>query len=274
MFTLQHQKRILVVDKPQVMGVINLTPDSFYAESRLQQTDALLRRAEQMLQQGATILDVGGQSTRPGSTPLDAAAECARVLEPIAVLCERFPEAFVSVDTYHAAVAEQALQAGAFMVNDVSGGTLDPAMLSTVAKAQAPYVVMHMRGTPATMQQFTGYTDVTQEVIQYLQERLHHCRQAGIRDVVVDPGFGFAKTAAQNFTLLSRLQDFSVLKAPLLLGISRKSFIYKTLGVTPEEALNGSTFLHAIGLQKGALLLRVHDVKEAVEAVRLWENLH
>ncbi|MFM8592494.1 MAG: dihydropteroate synthase [Sphingomonadales bacterium] len=273
MFTLRNKERTLSVDKPVVMGILNITPDSFFVGSRYEQLDHVLEKAEQMLQNGATILDIGGQSSRPGSTRIDAATEWARIENPLRELVKRFPEAFISIDTYHAAVATHALNEGAFMINDISAGEMDKNMIDTVARAGAPYVIMHMRGTPATMQEQTQYDDLTQEVIAYLKAKKDSCIQRGITDLVVDPGFGFAKTIAQNFQLLAQLEKFSVLQSPLLLGISRKSFIYKTLGCLPEQALNGSTFLHAIGLQKGAAILRVHDVKEAVEAIRLFERM-
>lgn len=273
MFTLRNKERTLTVDKPLVMGILNSTPDSFYSGSRFVQTEQLVRKAEQMLEQGATLLDIGGQSTRPGSDRISADEEWDRIKDAISELTKRLPDAFLSVDTFSGEVARRALEAGVFMINDISAGEMDPDMIEIMAAAQAPYVIMHMRGTPATMQLNTDYQNVTQEVIQYLQKRLEHCIQTGVTDIVIDPGIGFAKTIEQNFQLMSQLEHFAIIKRPLLLGVSRKSFIYKTLGGTPEQALNGSTFMHAIGLQKGALLLRVHDVKEAVEAVRLYERL-
>lgn len=273
MLILRNKDRFLSVEKPLVMGILNVTPDSFYGESRYQQLDQLLAKAELMLQQGATILDIGGQSTRPGSDRVDAETEWSRIEAPVKAIVQRFPSTFLSIDTYHGEVARRALGEGAFMINDISAGEMDASMIETIAMSGAPYVLMHMRGTPNTMQQLTDYQQVTEEVLSYLSHRKDICKKAGITDLIIDPGFGFAKTIAQNFQLLSELEKFSVLQSPLLLGISRKSFIYKTLDVSPEQALNGSTFLHAIGLQKGARILRVHDVKEAVEAVRLFEKL-
>jgi dihydropteroate synthase len=273
MLILRNKDRFLSVEKPLVMGILNVTPDSFYGESRYQQLDQLLAKAELMLQQGATILDIGGQSTRPGSDRVDAETEWSRIEAPVKAIVQRCPSTFLSIDTYHGEVARRALGEGAFMINDISAGEMDASMIETIAMSGAPYVLMHMRGTPNTMQQLTDYQQVTKEVLSYLSHRKDICKKAGITDLIIDPGFGFAKTIAQNFQLLSELEKFSVLQSPLLLGISRKSFIYKTLDVSPEQALNGSTFLHAIGLQKGARILRVHDVKEAVEAVRLFEKL-
>ncbi len=273
MFTLQSKDRTIVVDKPIVMGILNITPDSFFEGSRVVEMDQILRKAEQMLRAGATLLDIGGQSTRPGSERLSAEEECDRVILPIERLSSEFPQAFLSVDTYHAQVAEAAVNAGAHMVNDISAGLLDNKMLATVSKLQVPYVIMHMKGEPETMQKNTTYQNVLKDVIDFLDERKNACQKQGIRQIIIDPGIGFSKTIEQNFELIAKLEAFQELDAPLLLGISRKSFIYKTLNTDPAGALNGSTFLHAIGLQKGAKILRVHDVQEAVEAVRLFNAL-
>jgi dihydropteroate synthase len=273
MFTLQSKDRTIVVDKPIVMGILNITPDSFFEGSRVVEMDQILRKAEQMLRAGATLLDIGGQSTRPGSERLSAEEECDRVILPIERLSSAFPQAFLSVDTYHAQVAEAAVNAGAHMVNDISAGLLDNKMLATVSKLQVPYVIMHMKGEPETMQKNTTYQNVLKDVIDFLAERKNACQKQGIRQIIIDPGIGFSKTIEQNFELIAKLEAFQELDAPLLLGISRKSFIYKTLNTDPAGALNGSTFLHAIGLQKGAKILRVHDVQEAVEAVRLFNAL-
>lgn len=273
MFTLQSKDRTIVVDKPIVMGILNITPDSFFEGSRVVEMDQILRKAEQMLREGATLLDIGGQSTRPGSERLSAEEECNRVILPIERLSSEFPQAFLSVDTYHAQVAEAAVNAGAHMVNDISAGLLDNKMLATVSKLQVPYVIMHMKGEPETMQKNTTYQNVLKDVIDFLAERKNACQKQGIRQIIIDPGIGFSKTIEQNFELIAKLEAFQELDAPLLLGISRKSFIYKTLNTDPAGALNGSTFLHAIGLQKGAKILRVHDVQEAVEAVRLFNAL-
>ena len=273
MFTLNCKGRLLIVDKPLVMGIVNITPDSFFAGSRKQDTTAIVELAGQMLKDGADILDIGGQSTRPGSEQLSAGEEMERTIPAIKAIHQCFPEAIVSVDTYHSLVAKEAVDAGASIVNDISGGTLDPAMIPVVASLRVPYVLMHMRGTPATMQEHTNYHNVTLELIDYLSKRIDEIRRAGIKDIIIDPGFGFAKTIEQNFELLRNLSLFKVLSHPLLLGVSRKSTIYKTLGITAEQALNGTTVLNTIGLMKGANILRVHDVKEAVEAVALTGKL-
>ena len=271
MFTLNCRGRLLVVDKPLVMGIINVTPDSFYSGSRHQGTDAVLRQAEQMLKDEAKILDIGGQSTRPGSEKLDVDEELKRVIVPIEAIHKNFPEAFISIDTYYSKVAANAVEAGAVIVNDISAGSIDVAMTETVAKLKVPYVLMHMRGTPQTMQQQATYDNVTKEVLDFLIKKVSELHQAGITDVIVDPGFGFGKTITHNFELLRNLSVFSILNCPLLLGISRKSTIYKTLGITADDSLNGSTVLNTIGLINGASILRVHDVKEAIETVKLLE---
>ena len=275
MFSLNCKGRLLVVDKPQLMGILNITPDSFYSGSRVRDVDEVLFTAEKMLLDGATILDIGGQSTRPGSEKLEPATELSRVIAPIEALHRRFPEAIISIDTYYASVAREAVNAGASIVNDISAGLLDPQMISVVADLRVPYVLMHMKGNPQTMQQQAVYANVTREVLDQLAARMQEIKDAGIRDIIIDPGFGFGKTIAHNFSLLRELSVFSLLKAPLLLGISRKSFIWKTLEVTPDSAaaLQGTTALHMAGLMNGASILRVHDVKEAADTIRLYNEM-
>lgn len=273
MFTLNCKGRLLVVDKPLVMGIINITPDSFYGESRYQTTEAVLRQAEQMLKDGAAILDIGGQSTRPGSEKLGAEAELKRVLAPIEAIHKNFPEAFISVDTYYAKVAAEAVAAGAGIVNDISAGSIDEKMIETVARLNVPYVLMHMKGTPQDMQQQANYSNVTSEVLDFLIRKKTELQETGIKDIICDPGFGFAKNIEQNFDLLRQFSVFKILHCPLLLGISRKSFIWKTLGTTAEHALNGTTVINTVGLLNGAAILRVHDVKEAVETIKLFTSL-
>lgn len=275
MFTLNCRGRLLVVDKPLVMGILNITPDSFFSGSRVVAEDAIIQRAGQMLADGAAILDLGGQSTRPGSNKLDAETEAARVIPAIKAVHRQFPEAILSVDTYYAAVAAAAVDAGAAMVNDISGGEMDAGMLETVASLQVPYILMHMKGTPQTMQEHTESSDIVTEVLDYLLSRKKLAEKAGIHDIVVDPGIGFGKTVEQNFQLIRGLTSFKQTGSPVLLGISRKSFIWKTLTVEPDSAdcLIGTTALHMVGLQNGASLLRVHDVKEAVQTVTLFTRL-
>jgi len=269
MFTLNCKGRLLVVDKPLVMGIINITPDSFYEGSRFVVMEDILQQAEKMLQDGAAILDIGGQSTRPGSVQVGSAEELQRVVRVIEMVSLHFPKAIISVDTYHAEVAEKAVNAGASMVNDISGGDLDPQMLRTVGRLGVPYVCMHTRGNPEDMQRQAVYEDVTREVLDHFIKKIAQCRQAGIKDVIIDPGFGFAKTMQHNFELLRNLEVFHMLDCPVLAGLSRKSTIYKTLATDAAGALNGTTVMNTVALMNGADILRVHDVKEANEAVML-----
>ena len=273
MFTLNCKGKLLVIDKPIVMGIINVTPDSFYAQSSQQKLDVILQKASQMLAEGATILDIGGQTTKPGSTEVGIAEECSRVLPVIAGIKAVFPECYISIDTYHAAVAKAAVKAGACIVNDVSGGAMDPAMLPTMSALKVPYICMHMQGTPQTMQQNPTYQQVTKDVLDFFIARIEACRLAGIHDVIIDVGFGFGKTIAHNFELIKEMAAFKMLGKPILAGLSRKSTIYKTLGTTANDALNGTTVLNTIALLNGANILRVHDVKEAVEAITLVEKM-
>ncbi|MDB5212029.1 MAG: folP [Sediminibacterium sp.] len=273
MFTLNCKGRLLEFSSPIVMGIINATPDSFYSGSRKQSVTDALHTAEKMLVEGAVILDIGGQSTRPGANSLTAAEETERVLPIIEAISRKFPQSFLSVDTYSSAVARAAVEHGAVIVNDISGGNFDNDMLATIASLHVPYVCMHVKGTLETMHTDPQYSDVTKEVLDYFIERTATCTKAGINDIIIDPGFGFSKNRTHNFQLLKHLEIFSIFRKPLLLGISRKSTIYKTLGITAEEALNGTTVLHTAGLLKGASILRVHDVKEAVEAIKLTSHL-
>jgi dihydropteroate synthase len=229
----------------------------------------MLRKAEQMVKDGAVILDVGGQSTRPGSEQLGSDVELKRIIDPVALLNKEFPEVLISVDTYHSKVATEAVAAGASIINDISGGNLDENMLDTVAAMNVPFICMHMKGTPENMQQQASYDNVTKEVLDYFICRLDQCKKTGIKDVIIDPGFGFAKNINHNFQLLQELSVFQVLNKPILVGLSRKSTIYKTLKTTADHSLNGSTVLHTISLLNGASILRVHDVKEALEAIEL-----
>lgn len=270
MFTLNCKGRLLVVDNPVVMGIINTTPDSFYQGSRFMQKDDVLRQAEKMLADGATLLDIGAQSTRPGSTRISAGEEMERVIPSIETIHTHFPEAILSIDTYFSSVAAAAIGAGASIINDISAGSMDEGMLEMTAQLKVPYVCMHMQGSPATMQQNLHYDDVTKDVLEFFIRKVEQCRQAGINDVIIDPGFGFGKTIQHNLRLLKELSVFSVLQKPLLIGLSRKATIYKTLGSSAEEALNGTTVLNTIGLINGAMILRVHDVKEAMETIKLF----
>lgn len=263
-------KQLLDLTSPVVMGILNVTPDSFFAGSRAETADAVAVRTYQMLSEGAAIIDVGAYSTRPGASEVSPDEELRRLCPALEVVRSKFPQAVVSIDTFRAEVArEVAAQFGAVIVNDISGGQLDEKMLETVAELSLPYVLMHTRGTPQTMQQQTSYGDVVGEVVRYLSEKVNVLHSAGVCDVIIDPGFGFAKTVEQNFELLSRLEEFSIFELPLLVGFSRKSMVCQTLSVTPAEALNGTTALNTLALAKGADILRVHDVKAAAEAVKL-----
>jgi dihydropteroate synthase len=270
MFTLNCKGKLLVIEKPLVMGIINATPDSFYAGSRFNNNEEILQQAEKIMNDGADILDIGGQSTRPGSVQIGIEEELKRVVEAIGLIHDHFPETIISIDTYHAKVAAEAVAAGASIVNDVSGGNSDEEILNVVARLNVPYICMHIKGEPQTMQKNPVYENVTKEVLDFFINKTAACKEAGINDVIIDPGFGFGKTFNHNFELLKNISVFKMLEKPILLGVSRKSTIYKTLGTTAEEALNGTTVLNTIGLMNGANILRVHDVKEAKEAVRLF----
>lgn len=266
--------RIIVFDVPKVMGIINVTPDSFYAGSRVSGAEAVADRVARMRDEGADILDLGGYSSRPGADEVSAEEEYRRLAEGLEVIRRVWPDAVVSVDTFRADVAHKCVREwGADIINDISGGDLDPEMWDTVAELGVPYVLMHMRGNPQTMGTLTDYNDVSADTLTDLALKTAELRQRGVADVIVDPGFGFAKTVEQNYRLLSDLSEFSALGAPLLVGISRKTMIWKPLGIVPEQAGNGTTVLNTIALLNGADILRVHDVREAVEAVRLVELL-
>lgn len=262
--------RLVDLLEPKVMGIINLTPDSFYGASRTP-VSSVVDKAGDMLLQGAAFLDLGGYSSRPGAADISIREETDRVVPAIEALIAAFPDAIISVDTFRAAVAEASLLAGASIVNDISAGHLDNDMIKVVGRHQAPYIMMHMRGTPQNMQQFTHYDNLEREVLAYFSERIAVARAAGINDIILDPGFGFSKTVGQNYELLRSLKGFSSTGLPLLVGISRKSMITKTLNISSQEALNGTTALHVLALINGAQILRVHDVREAVEAVTIFQ---
>jgi len=269
MFTLNCKGKLLVIDQPIVMGIINITPDSFYSESRSHSIDEILFRAEKMISDGATILDIGGQSTRPKSNQIPAEEEMERVIPAIEAIHQQFPEQIISVDTFYSQVARQAIGAGASIINDVSAGSMDDELLATVAELKVPYVLMHMLGKPQTMQQNPEYKNVTLEVFDFLNFKIAELVKMGIHDIIVDVGFGFGKTSRHNFQLLRELSYFKQPGKPVMVGLSRKATIYKTLGIAADEALNGTTVLHTIALLNGATILRVHDVKEAIQAVKL-----
>lgn len=271
--TINCRGKLLDLSKPIVMGVLNVTPDSFSDGGKYTETGQALAQAEKMLREGAAIIDIGGMSSRPNAKNISSEEEINRVLPIVEKLVARFPEIVISIDTIYAQTADISLKNGASIINDISGGDFDKKMLEVVAKHRAPFVIMHMRGNPETMQSLADYDNVTKEVFNDLCEKQARCRQSGITDVIIDVGFGFAKTTEQNFQLLKQLSVFKTLDAPILAGLSRKSMITKTLNIKAAEALNGTTVLNTVALLNGANILRVHDVKEAVEAVRLTEEL-
>jgi len=265
--------RLTDFSEPRVMGIVNVTPDSFYPGSRYQKEKSIVHVVEKMIQDGVFILDLGAYSTRPGAEPVSAAEEIERLSSALEIIVKRFPDLSVSVDTFRAQVARHVVREfGVGMINDVSGGTLDAEMFETIADLQVAYVLMHMRGTPQNMQTHTEYENITSEVLGFLQKRIAQLHLLGVNDVIADPGFGFAKTAEQNFRLLREMHYLKELNVPLLVGMSRKSMIYKTLGIEASEALNGTTALNMLALLNGAAILRVHDVKEAVETLKLFSQ--
>jgi len=269
--TLNCDGTLLVLGTPKIMGVINVTPDSFFANSRQEGLADILRTTEKMLTEGADLLDIGGMSSRPGAEIISVDQELQRVITPIDAIMKRFPEAIVSIDTVHAEVAKAAVNAGSSLVNDISAGRIDPKMYDTVAELGVPYILMHMRGTPKTMQQQPDYEDVVQEILDFFIQEVALLRQKGVKDIVIDPGFGFGKTVRQNYELLHGLNLFQILEVPVLAGVSRKSMINKLLGIGPSEALNGTSVVHLLALQNGASILRVHDVQEAREVIKIWQ---
>ena len=273
MKTINCKGNLIDLSTPKVMGIINLTPDSFYDGGKLNSEKEILLQANKMLQEGATFLDLGAYSSRPGAQFVSEKEEINRLLPVIKILLNEFPKTLVSIDTFRSNVANESIAAGASLINDISAGKLDNDMFKIIAQHQVPYVMMHMRGTPETMMQNTDYTDLTKEVLYYFSERIAKARSFGINDLIVDPGFGFSKTLDQNYELFNDLELFRHLNVPLLIGISRKSMIQKKIKTTAADSLNGTTALHAIAIQKGASILRVHDVKEAFETINLLQNL-
>jgi len=270
---IQSKGRILDLSHPIVMGILNATPDSFYKIRQHGDLDSLIANAEIMLNAGAAILDIGGASSKPGSLIIDPDEELCRVMPVVSAIHNRFPDAWLSIDTYNSKVASETVNAGVSIVNDISSGAIDSEMLETVARLKVPYIAMHMQGTPETMQKDPEYADVVSEVRSYLNNIAFKCHLAGITDVILDPGFGFGKSVAHNFNMLNYLHTFCISGLPVLAGLSRKSMICRPLKIKPADALNGTTALNMIALQQGARILRVHDVKEAVETVKLWELL-
>lgn len=271
--TINCNGELIDLSTPKVMGILNVTPDSFFDGGRYTNDREVLQRVEQMLTDGATFIDVGGYSSKPNAVAVTVQEEKARTIPVVASIVQHFPEAIVSIDTFRSDVAQLCLDQGAAIVNDISAGLLDPLMLKIVANYQVPYIMMHMKGTPQTMSTLTQYDDLVKELLFYFSERIAAARSLGISDLIVDPGFGFAKTIDQNFELLRHLDIFKTLDLPILAGVSRKSMIHKTLQIKPEEALNGTSVLNTLALEKGASILRVHDVKEAVETIKLWQKV-
>lgn len=271
--TLNCKGRLLDLSKPVVMGILNITPDSFFDGGQHNSVPAAVSQAERMVNEGATILDIGGYSTRPGATDISEEEELNRVIPAVEAIAQKFPEAFISIDTFRARVAKAAIQKGAHIINDISGGE-DAEMFTAVAQLRVPYILMHKQGSISTMHSSAQYTDVVSDIIDILLPKVKQLQSMGVADVIIDPGFGFSKTIAQNFELLRRLDELAILGLPVLAGLSRKSSIYKTLGTTAAEALNGTTVCHTIALQNGADLLRVHDVKEAVECIQLVQKIY
>lgn len=264
---------LIDLSQPKVMGIINITPDSFYSASRATSDKEILKSAEKMLAEGASFLDLGAYSSRPGADSIPAEEEIKRMIPAIELILKEFPEAILSIDTFRAEIAEKSIKSGASIINDISAGKLDEKMLPLIAKYQVPYIMMHMKGTPQTMKDLNKYDDLVADVLFYFSERIKAARNLGINDIIIDPGFGFAKNISQNFELLSKLELFKNLDLPLLAGVSRKSMIWKKLEISAQEALNGTTVLNTTALLKGANILRVHDVKEAIECIKLTNEL-
>lgn len=265
--------QLISLETPIIMGILNLTPDSFYDGGKFRDENAILEQTALMNSEGATFIDLGAYSSRPGAIDITEDEELKRLLPVIDLLLNNFPKLLLSIDTFRAKIARRGIEAGAALINDISAGNLDENMLPTIAELQVPYIIMHMRGTPQTMKTFTHYDDLVKEILFYFSERVASARAVGINDLIIDPGFGFAKTIEQNFELLQKLELLKTLDIPLLAGLSRKSTIYKTLNLKPDEALNGTTVLNTLALMKGVSILRVHDVKPAIEAVKLLAKL-
>jgi len=271
--TINCKGQLIDVTTPKVMGILNLTPDSFFDGGVYTTTLEILKQVEKMLEEGATFIDLGAYSSRPGATPISSAEETRRIVPVVQQILKEFPECLLSIDTFRSTIAQECIACGAALINDISAGQLDPKMLSTVAKLQVPYIMMHMRGTPQTMKTLEQYEDVLKELLFYFSKKINEARALGVNDLIIDPGFGFAKNTTQNFTLLKNLDALQVLELPVLAGLSRKSMLYKTLNHTPQEAGNATTVVNTIALQKGVSILRVHDVKPALECIAITEAM-
>jgi dihydropteroate synthase len=273
-YSINCKGKLIDFSVPKIMGIVNVTPDSFFKGSRSVTEAAILQKVEKMLIEGATFIDIGGHSTRPHAAAVPENEELDRILPAIKSILKSFPDCLISIDTFRSNVAKQAIEAGAVMVNDVSGGLMDTKMYETVVALGVPYVLMHMRGTVDTMTEFATYENIAFEVLDEIEKKVGKLKAMGQKDIIIDLGFGFSKTANQNYELLNKLEVFKMLDCPILVGVSRKSMIWKKLGILPEDALNGTTVLNTIALQKGANILRVHDVKEAMEAIKLMQFLN
>ncbi|HMI07166.1 MAG TPA: dihydropteroate synthase [Flavobacterium sp.] len=269
--TINCNGRLIDLETPRIMGILNLTPNSFYDGGKYADETEMLRQVEKMLSEGADFIDVGAYSSKPNAEFVPEKEELERILPAISSIVKHFPEALISVDTFRSAVAKAGIANGAAMINDISAGNLDDKMLEMIGQLNVPYIMMHMRGNPQTMQKLTDYGNIVKEMLFYFSEKIRAARSFGINDLMIDPGFGFAKTLEQNYAVLQKLELFQMLEFPILVGVSRKSMVYKPLGTSAAEALNGTTAIHALALAKGAKILRAHDVKEAVECVKLYK---
>jgi dihydropteroate synthase len=272
--TINCKGRLVDLSTPKVMGILNCTPNSFYDGGKYKTEKELLHQVEKMLLEGATFIDIGAYSSKPNAEMVSEQEELERIVPVLHLILKHFPDSILSIDTFRSEVARIGIEVGAAIINDISAGNLDEKMMETVAKLQVPYIMMHLKGTPQSMQSFAHYENIVKEMLFYFSERVAKARSFGINDLIIDPGFGFAKTATQSYEVLQKLELFQMLELPLLVGVSRKSMIYKTLGVPPDEALNGTTILNTYALTKGAQILRVHDVKEAVECVKLYHKIN
>ena len=271
--TINCKGQLIDITTPKVMGILNVTPDSFYDGGQYKDEKSILNQVETILNEGATFVDIGGYSSRPGADYVSEAEELSRVVPVVQLILKHYPETLISIDTFRSEVAKKSIEAGAAIINDISAGHLDDNMIATVGQLGVPYIMMHMKGNPETMQQQTDYDDLIKDINSYFAERIAKAHAAKINDIIIDPGFGFAKTTEQNYELLNNMELLQIVNKPILAGVSRKSMIYKTLNTTSENALNGTTALHMVALQKGAKILRVHDVKEAMECVTLFNQL-
>lgn len=271
--TLNLNGRLIDLHEPCVMAILNVTPDSFFDGGKFSHENEILKRAEQIVQEGATFIDIGGYSSRPGAKDIPATEELQRIIPSIRSIAKHFPELVISVDTFRGEVAKAAIQEGACLINDISAGSLDPSMLNVITSSNVPYVLMHMKGSPQTMMEHAVYNNVVSEVLEFFHQKVHLFQQMGIKDIIIDPGFGFAKTREHNLELLNQLEVFRCVERPVMAGLSRKSMVWKTLNILPNEALNGTTVLNTIALLKGIDILRVHDVREAVQAITLVKAL-